>query len=275
MRLFLVDGTVEMFRCFHATPAAKNQAGAEVGAARGVVATLAALLREPEATHLAVTFDTVRAPDKPDALGSQVPLIVDAVRALGIVVWPSGRFSADELLASGARRYRDEVNQVVLCTTDLDNAQCVVGDRVVLRNRVTKAELDEVGVRSRFGVAPKQLPDLFALVGDRSDGIAGLRGFGLKSAAALVRAFEALDAVPADPSTWPPLRGRDRLAATFARHRLETLHCRDLLMLRDDAPIPYALDDLRWVAPRPDELARIMAIIGAEPPELPSASADL
>ena len=263
MRVHLVDGTVDLFRCFHGAPLARNRADEEVGASRGMLATFAALLRDPDVSHVAVTFDSLNAPGKRDPLESQIPLAVAVVRALGIVVWPSGRFSADELLASGARRYRDEVEQVVLCTTDLDNAQCIVGDRVIMRNRTTRVDTDEAAIRTRFGVSPSQLPDLFALVGDKSDGIAGLPGFGLRSAGALVAMFGSLDAVPPDPSQWPALRGRDALCATFSRHRRETLHARDVLVLRDDAPIPYALDDLRWRGVDRDAMAVVLDRLAA------------
>jgi 5'-3' exonuclease len=267
MRVHLVDGTVELFRCFHGAPLARTTVGEEVGACRGVLATFAALLRDPDVSHLAVTFDSLSARAKKEPLESQIPLAVAVVRALGVVVWPSGRFSADELLASGARRFRDEVDQVVLCTTDLDNAQCIVGDRVVLRNRSTRVDTNEAALRARFGVAPSQLPDLFALVGDKSDGIAGLPGFGRKAAGALVAQFGSLDAVPLDASQWPAIRGREGLCATFARHHRETLHARDLLVLRDDAPIPYALDELRWRGVDHDTLPAVLDRLEA-PPEL-------
>jgi 5'-3' exonuclease len=259
----LVDGTVELFRCFHGAPRATSGAGEEVGAARGALATFSALLREPDVSHVAVTFDSLTAPSKKDPIESQVPLFVSVVRALGLMIWPSGRFSADELLASGARRYRDEVDQVVICTTDLDNAQCIVGDRVILRNRTTRVDTDEDAIRARFGVTPSQLPDLFALVGDKSDGIAGLPGFGVRSAGALVATFGSLDAVPLDPSLWPALRGREALCGTFVRHRRETLHARDLLVLRDDAPIPYELADLRWRGIDKDAVGEVLDRLAA------------
>jgi 5'-3' exonuclease len=251
MQVHLVDGTYELFRCFHGAPRATNHLGEEVGAGRAVLATFAALLAEPGTTHVAVAFDSLLAPaDKAkDPIGVQVPLAVDVVRALGLVVWPSGRFSADELLASGARRYRGDpgVERVVLCTTDLDNAQCVRADRVVLLDRSRRRVTDEAAVRERFGVGPEQLPDLFALVGDRSDGIAGIPGWGVKSAAAVVARYGRLDDVPDDPGDWPAsIRGRDRLAAVLAARRREAEHARDLLVLRDDAPLPYAVTDLEW-----------------------------
>jgi len=248
VRVHLVDGTYELFRCFHGAPRAIGADGTEVGAGRAVLATFAALVADPEVTHVAVAFDSLLAPPKPDPLESQVPLAVAIVRALGLTVWPSGRFQADELLASGARRYESApgVEQIVLCTTDLDLAQCVRGERVVLLDRSRRRLTDEPAVRARFGVGPSQLPELFALVGDRSDGIAGLPGFGLRSAAVLVAAFGSLDAVPDDAAHWPTLRGRERLALTFATHRREALHARDLLVLRDDAPIRDDVADLEW-----------------------------
>lgn len=249
MQVHLVDGTLELFRCFHGAPRAVNSAGEEVGASRAFLATFASLLAQEGVSHVAVTFDSLLAPAQPDPLTIQVPLAVAVARALGLVIWPSGRFSADELLASGARKFREDptVDRVVLCTTDRDNLQCVVGERVVLLDRSRKVITDEAAVRERFGVLPSQLADLFALVGDRSDGIAGVPGFGVKSAAALLAAFGTLEGIPAAAEAWPSvIRGRHRLAAVLAERRREAEHARDLLRLRDDAPVPYSPAELRW-----------------------------
>jgi 5'-3' exonuclease len=265
VRVHLVDGTYELFRCFHGAPRATGADGAEVGACRAVLATFAALLADPSVSHVAVAFDSLLAPPKADPLESQVPLAVTVVRALGVTLWPSGRFKADELLASGARRYADApgVEQVVLCTTDLDLAQCVRGDRVVLLDRSRKRVTDETAVRARFGVAPTQLPDLFALTGDRSDGIAGVPGFGLRSAAVVIAAFGSLDDVPSDADRWPEsLRGRTRLAAAFAERRREALHARDLLVLRDDAPVRDELEDLAWRGADRAAVDRLAVLLG-------------
>jgi len=265
VQVHLVDGTYELFRCFHGAPGAVGASGAEVGAGRALLATLAALLADDDVTHVAVTFDKLVAPRKPDPLESQVPLAVDVVRALGVTVWPSGRFSADELLASGARKYADDprVDRVVLCTTDHDNLQCVRGDRVVLLDRSRRRFTDEAAVRARFGVGPDQLADLFALVGDRSDGIPGVPGWGLRSAAAVLAVHRRVEAIPGDPAQWDvAVRAAPRLAASLSAHRREALHARDLLVLRDDAPIRDDVDDLEWHgADRDavDDLARRLA----------------
>jgi 5'-3' exonuclease len=249
VQVHLVDGTYELFRCFHGAPRAAGADGAEVGAGRALLATLAALLAEDRVTHVAVTFDKLVAPRNPDPLESQVPLAADIVRALGLTVWPSGRFSADEMLASGARRFSADprVERIVLCTTDHDNLQCVRGERVVLLDRSRRRIADEAAVRARFGVGPDQLADLFALVGDRSDGIPGVPGWGLRSAAAVLAAHRRIEAIPLDPARWEvAVRAAERLAASLSAYRREALHARDLLVLRDDAPIRDTVDDLEW-----------------------------
>ena len=210
-----------------------------------MLATLVALLNEPDVTHVAIAFDRVvpsggslKAAEA--SLDSQVGLAADVARALNLPVWPSGRYQADELLASAAATFeRDErVEQVVICTTDLDLAQCIRGDRVVLLDRSRKRLMTEADVVERFGVAPSQLADLFALVGDRSDGIAGVPGWGLKSAAKALREHGTVDAIPTT--------GDDRLTASLRRHRQEALIARDVLEVRTDVALTTALDDLEW-----------------------------
>lgn len=256
IRVHLVDGTFELFRCFHGAPRANDATGREVGAARGLLATIASLLRDPAVTHVAVAFDSVVAPapggrgSTPDALiAAQAPLAADAVRSLGVPVWPSGRYQADELLATAAARYADDphVDQVVICSTDNDFNQCVRGDRVVVLDRVRSVVTDEAAVRGRYGVAPTQIPDLFALVGDRSDGIPGVPGWGTTSAATLLQRYERLDAIPPDERDWDVgVRGATRLAAALREHRAEALLCRDLSELRTDLPLRQGVADLAW-----------------------------
>lgn len=256
MRVHLVDGTFELFRCFHGAPRARSETGREVGAARGVLATLVALLHEPGVSHVAVAFDSVVAPpgaarggSAEDLIAAQAPLAADAVRALGLPVWPSGRYQADEVLATAAARCAEhaDVDQVVICSTDKDFHQCVRGQRVVTLDRVRRVVTDEAAARLRYGVAPALLPDLFALVGDRSDGIAGVPGWGAASAAALLQRYGGLADIPLDPARWEvPVRGASRLAAALAERRDEALLCRDLLELRTDLPVRVDLDALAW-----------------------------
>jgi 5'-3' exonuclease len=254
---------VEFFRCFHGAPRATVE-GREVGAVRGLLQTLAALLRNDDLTHVALAFDPM-APDPAHPLLSQVTLAIRAVRALGITVWPLYRAEADDGLATAASRWADDVARVVLCTTDRDLLQCVRGTRVVVRNRIRKETHAEADVRARFGVAPEQLPAFFALVGMPKKGMPGVEGWGAKATSAVLREYGTLDEIPRDGGDWTvQVRGRDRLAANLTAHLMEARLYRNLITLRRDLPLPHQLRDLRWRTPAWPDLEELCAEIGDE-----------
>jgi len=252
VKLHLVDGTFELFRCFHGAPRATSPDGREVGAVCGVLQTLVALLRGPDVTHVAVAVDQAVAqrvePGEDGALASQHGLAADAIRALGLVIWPMvKRYQADDALATGAVRWKGQVEQVVVCTPDKDLAQVVEGSRVVLLDRMRSRTTDEAGVLERYGVLPASIPDLLALAGDAADGLPGLPGFGPKSAAALLRRYGRLEAIPLEASAWDAdVRGKERLARTFRERRKEAFLYRELTRLALDVPLQESLEDLEW-----------------------------
>src|SRR6478736_4573938 len=221
MNVHLVDGTYVLFRAFYAVPSAKNASGLEVGALRGLARSMLALLREPGVSHVAVAFDHVIESFRnqlfagyktgegidPDLWG-QFELAERVCAALGIVVWPMVEFEADDALATDAFRFAQaaEVEQVLIASPDKDLAQCVVGTRVVCLDRMRKKLLDEAGVNEKFGVTPAQIPDYLALVGDSADGIPGVPRWGAKSAAAVLREYGTIEAIPdsgAARPRWP------------------------------------------------------------------------
>jgi 5'-3' exonuclease len=193
----------------------------------------------------------------PEDLLAQFPLAERALESMGVVVWPMVEFEADDALATGVARYRDRVDQVVICTPDKDLAQCVAGDHVVQRDRRRMMTYDEDGVRAKFGVSPPSIPDWLALVGDASDGYPGLPGWGEKSASTVLARWQHLEAIPRDPSAWEvKVRGADRLAAALRERTQDALLFRRLATLCPDVPVAQTLEDLRWRgAPRKRWLA--------------------
>jgi len=262
MNVHLVDGTYELFRAFYAVPSAKTPAGLEVGAVRGLARSMLALLREPGASHVAVAFDHVIESFRNDLfdgyktgegidpdLWGQFELAERVCSALGIVVWPMVEFEADDALATAAARFAQvpEVEQVLIASPDKDLAQCVVGTRVVCLDRMRKKLLDEAGVNTKFGVAPAQIPDYLALVGDSADGIPGVPRWGAKSAAAVLREYGSIDAIPDSAASWRvSLRGAAALAESLAGLRTEALLYKRLATLRIDVPLLENLGDLRY-----------------------------
>ena len=210
MEIHLIDGTYELFRHFYAVPHARDAEGREVGAVRGVLASLLGMLKGG-VTHIGVATDHVIESFRnslwagyktsegvdPDLL-AQFSLLEDVLSAAGIVVWPMVEFEADDALASAASAAAEDprVERVIICTPDKDLAQCVRGTRVVQLNRRTGAISDESAVVQKFGVRPESIPDYLGLVGDAADGFPGLPGWGAKSTAAVLAKFGHLESIP-------------------------------------------------------------------------------
>ena len=264
MNVHLIDGTYELFRHYHALPSARDENGVEVAAVRGVVLSVLAMINHG-ATHVGVATDHViesfrnelwpyyktGAGIEPDLLG-QFPLLEDALRTLGVVVWPMIEFEADDALAAAAARAAENpaVDRVIICTPDKDLAQCVRDTRVVQLNRRTNVVLDEAGVLNKFGVLPSSIPDYLALVGDAADGYPGLPGWGARSTAAVLRRFGKLDRIPADWREWHvDAKNPAALARTLQNEWDRALLFRDLATLRTEIPLFDSVDDLRWTGP--------------------------
>ena len=263
MRLHLVDGTFDLFRAHYAKrPERVAPGGMDVKATVGVVSSLLGLLadREEKVTHLAAAFDNPIESFRNDlfdgyktgaglepAILAQMDLVEEAVAALGVTVWRMERFEADDALATGVRRWRDQVAEVRLLTPDKDLGQCVSGNRVVQVDRVRRRVIDEDGVRARHGCAPASVPDWLALVGDSADGIPGVPGFGAKTAGKLLARYDAVEAIPASAAAWDvTVRGASRLAAALREMRDEVALYKKLATLVDDVPLAESLDELRW-----------------------------
>jgi len=291
MKVHLVDGTFELFRAFFGVPPAHDAAGRPVGAIRGILGTLVSLLREPGVTHVACAFDHVIESFRNDLFagyktgeGIEPDLLAQfhpaerAVAALGVVVWPMVEFEADDALATAAFRMRDApgVEQVVICSPDKDLSQCVVGTKVICRDRLRGTDRDEAGVVARFGVAPASIPDWLALVGDTADGIPGIPGWGEKSSATVLARYHTIDAIPDEAASWDlTIRGRDRLAGSLRERREEAGLYRRLATLRTDVPLEEGLAELQWRGAPHAELEALCREIGFEDllPRIPRFSA--
>ncbi len=278
MKVHLVDGTYELFRSFFGAPPSTAPDGREVGATKGILQSLWALLRAEGVTHVAAAFDQVIESFRNDLypgyktgegidplLWAQFPLAERASHALGIVTWPMVEFEADDALATAAARWADAdgVEQVVICSPDKDLAQCVRGDRVVCFDRRQQKLLDHLGVVTKFGVPPSSIPDYLALVGDTSDGYPGVAKWGAKSASALLARYERVEDIPDDSYHWDvTVRGASALAGSLRASRADAVLFKRLATLRTDAPLPETLDDLRWRGARRAELELLCAEIG-------------
>jgi 5'-3' exonuclease len=266
MVVHLIDGTYELFRHFFAVPAAADVNGQEIGAVRGVVASVLSMI-ERGATHIGVATDHVvesfrndlypgykTSEGVPPELLSQFPVLEGALEAMGVVVWPMVQYEADDALASAAAQAAkdDRVKQVLICTPDKDLSQCVVGTRVVQLDRRRDLVRDEAGVVAKFGVKPQSIPDYLAVVGDSADGFPGLPGWGVKAAALALSQYPHLEDIPKDWREWHSSIKKARLLSESLFDAWnDALLFRTLATLRLDVPVFDTVEELRWKGPRP------------------------
>ncbi len=270
MWVHLVDGTYELFRAHYSKrPSHTAPAGWDAKATVGVVQSLINMMWDPheKVSHLAVAFDNPIVSFRNDlfdgyktdegidpALRSQFDAVEEAVAALGVVVWSMRDFEADDALATGAVKYGAEpaVEQVRLMTPDKDMNQCLDWPKVVQYDRMRQRLITSATCREERGVEPGSIPDYLALIGDTSDGIPGIDGWGEKSAAAVLREYKHVEAIPRAASEWKvKVRSADRLAASLAESRDDALLYKKLATLRTDAPMPQTLAQLGYAGPSP------------------------
>jgi 5'-3' exonuclease len=266
IQVYLVDGTYELFRHYFALPHAVDATGREVGAVRGVLASVLSMI-EHGATHIGVATDHVvesfrnklyrgykTGEGVPPDLFSQFVVLEEALAAMGVVVWPMIEFEADDALASAAVKASSDrlVSRVFICTPDKDLGQCVVDTRIVQLDRRREIVRDEAGVIEKFGVGPRSIPDYLALVGDSADGYPGVTGWGAKAAAAVLSRYRNLEGIPKDWRKWHASiqRGRSLAFALFDAWS-DALLFRTLATLRLDVPMFRSVEELRWKGPGP------------------------
>lgn len=262
MIVHLVDGTYELFRHFFGARRANKGADVPHAAVLGVLNTVLQMI-EGGATHIGVATDHVIESFRNElwkgyktgagierALWLQFHPLEEALRLMGVAVWPMVELEADDGLASAAAiAARDQrVQKICIWTSDKDLTQCVDGDRVVQVDRKSGFIRNDVAVREKFGVLPESIPDYLALVGDKADGFPGIPGFGARSAANLLNRYRHIVDVPRGGDEWADGSGRGLIARLYDNMDLALLFL-ELATLKTDAPLFSSVDAIHWRGP--------------------------
>ena len=267
----LVDGTYELYRQ-HYGQAVRSSTPSPNAATIGVLNSTFQLLADG-ATHIGVATDHVIESFRNDLYAgyktsegmepeilTQIPIVEEALRAMGVTVWAMEEYEADDGLGSAAAIAAADrrVKQVRILSPDKDLGQCVVGDRVVQIDRRKMAKdgsglVDAAAVIEKFGVPPSSIADWLALVGDTADGFPGLPGWGAKSASAVLAVYEHVDRIPDRVEDWevPNLRGAAKLAASLAENRDLAALFLTIATVVTSVPVGR-VDDWKWGGPTAD-----------------------
>lgn len=271
MIVHLVDGTYELYRQ-HYGQAVRSSTPSPNAATIGVLNSTFQLLADG-ATHIGVATDHVIESFRNDLyegyktsegmepeILTQIPIVEEALRALGVTVWAMEEYEADDGLGSAAAVAADDrrVKQVRILSPDKDLGQCVVGQRVVQIDRRKMAKdgsglVDEAAVIEKFGVPPSSIADWLALVGDTADGFPGLPGWGAKSASAVLAVYRHVDRIPDRVEDWdvPQLRGAAKLASSLADNRELAALFLKIATVVTTVPVGR-VDDWKWNGPTAD-----------------------
>ena len=255
-RLFLIDGSNQMYRAYHALPAMTNAVGRVTHAVYGFVTMLTKLIADHKPEFIAATFDlagptfrrelaadykATRRPMPPDLI-DQVPLVHDACRALGVPILVTDRYEADDVMGTLAKQATAKGFEVALVTGDKDFFQLVGGPIKVFNPREPGTWFDADGVKQKFGVPPEQVIDVLALMGDTSDNVKGVPGIGEKGARDLITQFGSLEALLARAGEVPQKRYREALLANVEGAR----QSQQLVTIHTDCPVTFDPDACRY-----------------------------
>lgn len=211
MKVVLLDGYSLMYRAYHALASAPMTApdGTPTTAVHGFVSMLLKLIEDEKPDRMAVAFDATaktfrhdlfedykgtRSP-MPDDLRAQDPVIRELISRMHIKSLEIPGYEADDILGTLSRLCEDAGDDALIVTGDRDSFQLVGPHTRVLYTRKGISDtvlVDEAYIRDTYGVAPAQLIDVKALMGDSSDNIPGIAGIGEKTALKLISQYGTL-----------------------------------------------------------------------------------
>lgn len=207
--LLLVDGHALAYRAYHALPDFKTKKGMPTSALYGFITMLLKTYEDFQPDNIIVCFDTpeatfrkklfnkyqIQRPEMEEALKSQFPLVKDFLTKASIPYVEAPGYEADDLIGTLAKKAQKNFFILIL-TGDRDIVQLVNKKTQVIIPKKGLTEIyiyNEKRAEERFGVKPKQIPDVKALMGDPSDNYKGVPGVGPKTAAALIQKFGSLE----------------------------------------------------------------------------------
>lgn len=275
--LMVIDGHSLAFRAFYALPVDSfvSPDGQHTNAIHGFISMFLGLLKKENPTHVAVAFDISRFSfrtriypeykatrgETPSEFIGQVPLLQEALAAMGVVTLTKEDYEADDILATLAHQAGENGFDVLVVSGDRDTFQ-LVNDRVTVLYPSARgvAELKRYtpsAVEERYGVPPHKYPDVAALVGETSDNLVGVDKVGEKTAVKWITQFGSLDSV---------LEHADEISGVVGQNlrdqRDRAIRNRQLNRLLTDVVLEVTLEDLERGSINPEAVSTVFTNLG-------------
>ena len=248
-KIYLIDGNAYIHRAYHAIPPLTTSKGESVNAIYGFIRMFLKLINSKHPEYLVVCFDypaknfrhkayeLYKAHRKEiDAeLKTQMPIAREAVRAFNIAMLEKEGFEADDLIATLAKEAENDGSEVVIITGDKDALQ-LVDDKINVWNEQREVLYTPDKVKEKYGLEPGQLNDMFALMGDSSDNVPGVKGIGEKTAVKLIQKYGSLEKLLENLDS---VEGRPK--ELIANSKEAAIQSKMLVTLHKEVPL-----DLSW-----------------------------
>jgi len=271
-KLFLIDATALCYRAFYAIRSLSTSFGQPTNAIYGFINMLNKILKEKNPQFLAVCFDVsrdtfrlkkfaeykIKRPPMPDELSSQIPLIKEVISAYGITIFEQEGYEADDIIATLARKAKEEGISTTIVSSDKDMLQLVDEDTAVFSPYKDEGIIyDEKKVSERFGIGPERITDIVALMGDDVDNIPSVPGIGEKTAVALIKEFGSSEKL---------LSNIDKIKSekikTAIKNNIDTIKLnKELAVLDKKIDLDFNLDKLKLTEPNHQELFRLFKFL--------------
>ena len=280
--LYLIDGSSQMYRAYHAIRELTGPDGRSTNAVYGFVTMLRKLVNDQHPPFIAASFDLAgptfrsalaadykanRAP-MPADLAEQIPWVHAACEAMGVPIITAAGFEADDVIGTIATRAAAAAYDVIIVTGDKDLLQLVHGEEAgaearggavrVFNPRDEGFWYDSAAVIERFGVTPDRVVDVLALTGDSIDNIKGVTGIGDKGARDLITTYGSLEELLAHAAEVPQKKYREALLAQVEDAR----QSRELARIRTDVPLEFDLGAFRYQGPSRQRCYELFSQLG-------------
>ena len=271
-KLFLIDATAFCYRAFYAIRGLSTSFGQPTNAIYGFINMLNKILKKKKPQFLAVCFDVsrdtfrlkkfaeykIKRPPMPDDLSSQMPLIKEIISAYGITIFQEEGYEADDIIATLVEKAKEKGVSTTIISSDKDILQLVDEDITVFSPYKDEGIIyDEKKVSERFGIEPRMITDIIALMGDAVDNIPSVPGIGEKTAVALIREFGSLEKL---------LMNIDKIKSektrTAIKDNIDTIKLnKELAVLDKKMDLDFDLDKLKIAKPHYQDLFRLFKFL--------------
>lgn len=264
-KLYILDASGYLYRSYFAIRQMTNGKGESTNALFGFIRSVLKLIKDFSPTHVVAVFDgpnngsartsmyadyKAHRKKTPEDLLYQITWAQKFCRLMGIPELMEPGVEADDTMGSVAQWAAQQGCTSYLCTSDKDMCQLVNEQIFILNTFKENLILGTEEVTQQFRVTPSQMVDYLAIMGDTSDNIPGLTGFGPKTAADLLKQFGSLDYLLEHPEE---VSGKKK-QETLIQEKEKVLLSRRLALIDTAVPFIKELDFFKLSPPNASEI---------------------